>query len=217
MNTGAKVAVLFIVLNALAWPESAGADCPHPPNQCPMFGGVEKNEDMKSADEAFIKKTEELGISREDGAKFSIKLGWKYFLNADYASAMQRFNQAWLLDPSNGDVYHGMAAVVAERDKDVDSADALFQDSLTSSFHSPDVYADYGYFLIRSGRPEKAEDVLRDAIEVHPNAQNLRYNLAIALLVQGRNDEACNAGHDARQAGDQVEDGFLSEACGAQQ
>ncbi|MEQ9490345.1 MAG: tetratricopeptide repeat protein [Alphaproteobacteria bacterium] len=217
MRFGAKIAVLVVVVNALALPATARAECPHPPNECPMFGGIEKNEDMKRADETFIEKTDELGLSREEGAKVSIKLGWKYFLRADYASAMKRFNQAWVLDPSNGDIYHGMAAVVAERDKDVDAADALFQESLNSSFHSPGVLADYGYFLIRSGRPQNAENMLRDAIENHPDAQNLRYNLAIALLVQGKNEQACRAGRDAREAGDQVEDGFLTEACGAQQ
>ncbi len=217
MRVGTKIAVLVVVLNALAFPATAWAECPHPPNECPMLGGIEKDEDMKAADETFIEKTEELGLSREEGAKVSIQLGWKYFLNADYASAMKRFNQAWILDPSNGDIYHGMAAVVAERDKDVDAAELLFQKSLDSSFHSPGVLADYGYFLIRSGRSQKAEDVLRDAIEDHPNVPNLRYNLAIALLVQGKNEQACNAGRDAREAGDQVEDGFLAEACSTQQ
>ncbi len=38
---------------------------PLPVNQLPMYGGVEKTEAMKAADDAFVAKTAEMGYTKE--------------------------------------------------------------------------------------------------------------------------------------------------------
>src|SRR2546428_13216482 len=80
---------------------SALAD-PLPLNQLPMYGGREKTEEMKKADGKLLDTIQKLGLSREEGAKKAVESGWGFFDNTDLATAMKRFNQAWLLDPENG-------------------------------------------------------------------------------------------------------------------
>ena len=41
--------------------------------------------------------------------------GWKYYESGDYATAMRRFNQAWLLDSDNAEAYWGMGLVIGQR------------------------------------------------------------------------------------------------------
>jgi len=216
MIVAARLAALsaFVCALVLLAPGIAFADCAYSPNLCPMYGGIEKTDEMIAADEAFIAKTEEMGLSHREGAEISIALGWKYFLRGDPNTGMSRFNQAWILDPENGDIYHGMAAIVADRDRDIAASEALFQKAMALPRHSPVVYADYGYFLIQAGKADEAATFLQGKITEFPGQLNLRYNRAIALLVQGKKEQACEAGREAKQAGDPVQDGFLVDACG---
>ncbi len=60
-------------------------------NEQPMYG----NEVIKEAG------------SRKAALKRTIKLAWHYFYdNNDPATAMKRFNQAWLLDPNSDEVFY---------------------------------------------------------------------------------------------------------------
>jgi Tfp pilus assembly protein PilF len=86
-----------------------------PINQLPMYGGGAKSDAMKKADEALISSIEKRGISRKEAAKSSIRLAWGYWQKQDVATAMSRFNQAWMLDPENGNSYYGFALVTAVR------------------------------------------------------------------------------------------------------
>ncbi|MDP2878931.1 MAG: hypothetical protein Q8N74_05320 [Sulfuricella sp.] len=80
---------------------------PLPINQLPMYGEREKTAEMKSADAAFVVSLQKQGLSREEGAKQVIQSGWSYWAKRDMATAMARFNQAWLLDPENGNKTRG--------------------------------------------------------------------------------------------------------------
>lgn len=72
----------------------------------PKFGNFAKNEDEISADKAFIEKaTEEYG-SREKASEAMVMAGYQA-LKKDPREAMINFNQAYLLDSSNADIYWG--------------------------------------------------------------------------------------------------------------
>ncbi len=42
-------------------------------------------------------------------------IGWEYFYESDYETSMKRFNQAWLLDSLNADVYWGFGNLLGTR------------------------------------------------------------------------------------------------------
>lgn len=43
------------------------------------------------------------------------ELGWKYFYNEDHATAIKRFNQAWMLDRNNFQAYWGFGLIMGAR------------------------------------------------------------------------------------------------------
>src|ERR1041385_6444292 len=112
-----------------------------PNNEQPMFGGQPKTPEMVAADEAFIAAVAKRGFTRAQGSDKSVQLGWQYFFDKhDIATAMKRFNQAWLLDPDNGDAFHGFAVLVMERDHDAAQADALFREGVAKPRQKPGIY-----------------------------------------------------------------------------
>jgi hypothetical protein len=98
----------------------------YPFNEQPMFGGQPKTPEMLAADQQFFAATAKFGYTPAQGSDKSVQLGWQYFFQKhDVPTAMKRFNQAWLLDPDNGDAFHGFAVLVMSRDHDATQADAL--------------------------------------------------------------------------------------------
>lgn len=181
-----RLALVFLTLPFLA------AASPYPVNEQPMFGGQPKTPEMQAADRQFLAGVEKLGYSRAQGSDKEVALGWQYFFQRhDTATAMKRFNQAWLLDPDNGDAFHGFAVLVMSRDHDVAEADALFQQGIAKSRQSPGIYLDYGRFLLTAGRPAEAVPQLRKALtfsNMGPDAEAL---LTLALAGSGDRPAAC--------------------------
>ena len=163
-----------------------------PLNEQPMFGNQPKTPDMVAADETFLAAVAKRGFTRAQGSDKSVQLGWQYFFDRkDTATAMKRFNQAWLLDPDNGDAFHGFAVLVMARDHDAAQADSLFQQGLAKPRQSPGIYLDHGRFLLTVNRPADAIAPLRHAIAVPnmgPDAQAL---LTLALYQSGDVAAAC--------------------------
>lgn len=79
-------------------------------------------EEIKSNEELISAAIQKSG-SREEAAKRAIKIGWQYyFYKNDPKTAMKRFNQAWLLDPSNAEVYYGFGFLMAVQRKTSEAA-----------------------------------------------------------------------------------------------
>jgi Tfp pilus assembly protein PilF len=165
-----------------------------PLNEQPMFGGQPKNAAMLAADQKFLDDSAKFG-SRAEVSDRSVAVGWQYFSQRhDIATAMKRFNQAWLLDPDNGDAFHGFAIVVMERDHDEKAADELFRQGIAKPRQSPGIWLDYGRFLVMTRRPADAITPLRKAVSfpnIGPDAQAL---LAMALFQSGDAAGACTEG-----------------------
>jgi Tfp pilus assembly protein PilF len=163
-----------------------------PLNEQPMYGNQPKTTEMQAADDQFIANAAKLGYNRVQASDKSVQLGWQYFSQRhDIATAMKRFNQAWLADPDNGDAFHGFAILVMERDHDATQADDLFQKGIAKPRQSPGIWLDYGRFLLSTSKPAAAVPVLRKALtfsDMGPDAQAL---LTIALYSSGDVAAAC--------------------------
>lgn len=173
------------------WLNSGGAQG-HPPNQVPMYGGVRKNQAMIDSDQAFLAKARELAASDAEAVEMSIVLGFRYFAKRDMATAMKRFNQAWLIDPDRGDIYHGFALVLIERDRDYANAERFLKIATGIQNTGPRAFADYGRFLIVQRRYADAVPMLRTAREKGPELQQVYTWLALALMRTGETAEACS-------------------------
>lgn len=163
-----------------------------PLNEQPMYGNQPRTPEMLAADEALIAAAPKYGYTRPQASDHSVQLGWQYFFQKhDIATAMKRFNQAWLLDPDNGDSFHGFAILVMERDHDEKAADALFRQGIAKPRQSPGIWLDYGRFLVRTKRPADAIPPLRKAVsfpDMGPDAEAL---LTMALFENGDAAAAC--------------------------
>ena len=78
----------------------------------PMYGGKPR----EPADEQFIAAATKQAGSKEIASQQHVEFGWNYLHMRDPDTAMRRFNQAWLLNPQNADVFVGFGSVaIAKR------------------------------------------------------------------------------------------------------
>jgi Tfp pilus assembly protein PilF len=181
-----RFVVIFLALTGGALAAS------YPLNEQPMFARQSKTPAEQAADQKFFDSVAKLGYSRPQGSDKSVQLGWQYFFSKhDIATAMKRFNQAWLLDPDNGDAFHGFALLVMARDNDAAQADALFQQGLAKPRQSPGIYLDYGRFLLTVKRPADAIAPLRHAVAVPDMGPDAEALLTLALYESGDVAAAC--------------------------
>jgi len=83
-----------------------------------MYGNIPGTPQQKECDEELIQSTVKQFGSRKAAGEAAIQLAWEYYNNKhDPKTAMKRFNQAWLLDPSNADAYYGFGFLVAGQGK----------------------------------------------------------------------------------------------------
>jgi tetratricopeptide (TPR) repeat protein len=97
--------------------------CAQPPEKCveginvlPKFGGVEKCKEQIETDKKFIAETDK-SMSRKQSTSYFAKQGWKYLYADKLDTAIMRFNQAWLLDSLNADVYWGFGNILGKQAK----------------------------------------------------------------------------------------------------
>ena len=174
------IAMALICTATLTVTASIAASGPY--NEMPMYDSQPRPPSVVEADERFFAAVAASGLTRPQGSDQMVALGWVYYSRKDYATAMKRFNQAWLLDPDNGDSFQGFALVVMERDGDVAQAGALFKQGFAKPRQSHRFFVGYGAFLLLANRPTEAVAPLQKAIafpDVEPEAQ------ALLTLAQG--------------------------------
>jgi Tfp pilus assembly protein PilF len=182
-------------------------------NEMPMYGGVRKTEQQKKADDVFIADILKAGYSRESGSRAVVQRGWAAFEKHDYRTAMNRFNQAWLLDPENGDVYHGFALVVHQRDNSFSEAEKYLRMALSKPKVGTNAFVDYGRFLWLQKRYDESLVQLRKALEKSPKAYNASSNISFVYYKKGDFVQACRWAKIAKENNDQLEPGYLEDMC----
>ena len=136
---------LIIAIAISSIPAMLGAGQRIPADLGPMYGGMERagNQEIKKGDDEFIAKvTEEFG-SRQDAAKAFVETAFSFYFRDDLSTAMRRFNQAWLIDPKNPEVYWGFASVQYDIGANC-SAMKMTVLALELGFSNPEFLADAG-------------------------------------------------------------------------
>ncbi|NLV23241.1 MAG: hypothetical protein GXY54_00480 [Deltaproteobacteria bacterium] len=203
---------VIAVIAALLTSNTAFADS-LPTNQLPMYGEREKTVQMKNADAALISAVEKQGLSRQEAAKRAVQTGWYYWAKRDLTTAMSRFNQAWLLDPENGNAYHGFALVTSDRGGAPSEVERLFQMAVSKPKVDPVAFVDYGRFLWTQKQLEKSLVQLNKALQLSATARNARSNISFVYYLKGDASNACTWAKEAQKNGDKLEKGFLEDMC----
>jgi tetratricopeptide (TPR) repeat protein len=112
-----SIVLLLSMLAGCATPASGPSSSRTPIDQVPMYGGMDRNAypDLKRADEQMIAGASAALGSRENASKAWVNRGFELYQKDDNAGAMRRFNQAWLLNPDNPEVYWGFAVVLNDQ------------------------------------------------------------------------------------------------------
>ncbi|MFN0044788.1 MAG: tetratricopeptide repeat protein [Alphaproteobacteria bacterium] len=198
---GAFACVLVAVLcAAFAGAASAQGRKPtssYPSNEQPMYGGVARTPAEQESDRKYIVDAT-VQASRALASDKVADLGFRDFFKGDLTAAIMRFNQAYLLEPENGDAYHGMAMVVYDRDDNQALAEQMFKIAIAKANTSIGAWADYGRLLLLAKRAREAVAIL-DAGLARPRAgnsnpegaANARALLALASADLGQFPRAC--------------------------
>lgn len=132
-----------------------------PIDQVPMYGGMDRQAvpELKKSDAAFIESTSSAFGGRERAAKRWIEQGFSFYFRDELEMAMRRFNQAWLLDPNNPEVYWGFGAVLHDRGLAFGSYDMDMR-AYRLGFRDPGFLADLG--RVAALRTVEAKDLSSD-------------------------------------------------------
>ena len=194
----------------------------YPSNELPMYGGKEKTSAQIAADVTFLRWVLDKGYTLKTGSRGSVKLGWKYHRKGDPATAMKRFNQAWLQDPENGDAFLGFAIVLAGRCDikkelglkcDLDEIEKMFQTAISKPGVGIMAFVDYGRFLWTVERYAESLAMSHRALAVDPDAPSARHHISFVHYKLGQYDEACKWGKLAEKHGDESEEGYVEDMC----
>jgi Tfp pilus assembly protein PilF len=140
--------------------------------------------------------------SRAEGARQMIKAGWTAWAKRDMATAMARFNQAWLLDPENGNAYHGFALVTAVRDGTPSDMESFFRMATSKPNVDAEAFVDYGKFLWMDKRLDASQAQLNKALQISATARNARSNMAFVHYLKNDFANACTWARKAEGNGD---------------
>ncbi|MGE8656968.1 MAG: hypothetical protein ACN6O8_09490 [Achromobacter sp.] len=188
-----------------------------------MYGGLDRSAPaVKAADDKLIADATHAFGSRANAARAWVEQGYRFYQANQLGMATRRFNQAWLMNPDNAEVYTGFAAVLHDQNR---FCDAMKMMETALSLKPPSfqgVYADAGRIAARcaaQGRglsgPERAAMIARsDALfrngeRVEPDKAYLYNAWASAYYWNGQYADAWAMVSKARQAGGRGNAKFL--------
>ncbi len=188
---------------------------PAPPAiEMPMYGSSPaKPRKPSEKDMAFIQSLEKSGKTREAVAKEVIRTAWEEYARTDYKLAIRKFNQAWLLDPENGDAYHGFALISTVRDKNAEEAEKFFRLALSKPGVSASAYVSYGRFLWIVDRLDESLVTLQKSLSVSSTARDARLHIARVYYKKKDFGKACEWARLARDNNDDLPPDFLEDMC----
>ena len=219
MNITSRIATLQrIALAALVLGMSGCATGPSGPriDNVPMYGqpATPRPEELRQADDDFIKKAAAgFGGSRENASKAWSDEGNKFLsdLNADYA--MRRYNQSWLLNPSNYQPYWGFARVMVQTNRfneaieHFETAKKLCDDN----FQKVALLSDTGVAYSFARKFEVANANFQASTTLDPKYATAWLRWSQSLYREGNDVEAWSKLKQVRSLGGNIPEAFLRD------
>lgn len=162
----------------------------------PEYGHAVKTAGQIEADNEFIKEE----LAKEKNPRIAsdncIKRGFDYLYKGEIKTAMYRFNQAWLLDSKNENVYWGFGTVYFYFN-DPQEALTEFNKGLAINPNSDNILTDiatisYIEYYKTSDKTKlvKALELLKKSYSVNKKNQNTLFKLSVCYFL---NDDCANA------------------------
>lgn len=180
----------------------------------PKYGYATKTETQKKADEEFIDEVLKKDTTNRKASDHLIQLGFKY-LQSDVKTAMYRFNQAFLLDSTNTDIYWGFGDVYLTLG-DFEKAKQQYLAGLSINPKSTHLLTDYGTYFITQYyffQPlneknallnlDSAISIMSQSYELDPTDQNTLFKLSLCYLFKKDCTNAWNFYYKCKKLGGQ--------------
>jgi tetratricopeptide (TPR) repeat protein len=149
-------------------------DCPQGINKLPMYGNQKKCEEQIKYDNDFLAECGKTFENRKIASKYHVERAWDYFYKNQLDTAMMRFNQAWLLDSLNADVYWGFGNILGIQ-SDFKSSIMFFEKSIQLNPDNSKVWqsisTSYGQQFFQTkdiGLLNKTIECLKKSLELDP-------------------------------------------------
>jgi tetratricopeptide (TPR) repeat protein len=167
----------------------------------PKYGHAQKTEAQKKSDQEFIETVLKKDSTHRKASDHLISLGFQY-LYQDIKTSMYRFNQAYLLDSTNTDIYWGFGGVYMTLG-DFAKAEKQYVEGLAINPNNTHLLTDYGtYFMAQyyGLQPidekgaltnlESAITYMVKSYQLDPTDQNTTFKLSICYWNKGDCDNA---------------------------
>jgi tetratricopeptide (TPR) repeat protein len=200
--------------------------CTTPPSgpridNLPMYGqpGIPRPAFLKKADADFILKASSgFGGDRKVASKAWAEQAARFLAQRNLDYAMRRYNQAWLLDEANYEVYWGFGRVMVESDHFEDGIRFTKQaiELCRDDVQLPAVYSDlgvaYSYFADtmphersseRSAAFAAANEAFTKSVDLDPKYGNAWRRWSISLAMERKYSEAAEKAKHAKELGAQ--------------
>lgn len=114
--------------------------------QLPMYGGEDRsqNPEFIAQDNKLIAKATRTFGTREHASEGYVEHGFNHYSNNEFEQSMNRFNQAWLLNPENPYPYLGFALLMNKEEQPCE-AYKMFKLANEKGLNESGFLADYAY------------------------------------------------------------------------
>ena len=174
------------------WQEEAKTDI----RLLPEYGNVTKSKEQVEDDEELIKASLKADTTHRKASDHLVRLGFTYLSRGDLKTAMYRFNQGYLLDPKNENIYWGYGAIYGSFN-DYQTAIVQYDKGLSINPRSSVILTDKAtlYFVGFQQdndhvKLDTAIDLLKKSYVIDANNTNTTYKLSICYFL---NKDCTNA------------------------
>jgi Tfp pilus assembly protein PilF len=215
----ALAAIFFLFFSA-----SLRAEEKIPIDQVPMYGGMDRSTipELKAADEKLIADTTNHYGTREKASTAFVNNGFAYYQRDDLANAMRRFNQAWLLNPQNPEVYAGFGSVLHDKGRNCEAMQMMEKAIALNPPTFQGIYPDAARIITLCAVSDKdlsaeaklkllerSESLYKKAEEIEPNKRYVYGSWATAYYWRGQYSDAWAMVTKERAAGGKPNEKFL--------
>lgn len=195
MTTFIKYSFLLIVVVLFINCEQE-SDCQENINTKPLFGNTKKCKEQIKADIKFIEESDEYYGDRKKAIQHQLEMAWDFYNKGDLDSATIRFNQTWLLDSTNADLYWGLGSILGQKQEFNESV-IFFEKSLSLNPNNSKVLegvaSSYGQLFFNSKditQLNKSIDYLKKSLKLDSKNARIYGQLTAAYSYFTQKDSA---------------------------
>ena len=185
------------------WQQEAKSDT----RLLPEYGNVKKTKEQVGSDEELINIALKADTTHRKASDHFVRLGFTYLGRGDIKTAMYRFNQAYLLDPKNENIYWGYGAIYGSFN-DYETAVVQYDKGLSINPRSAVILTDKAttYFVRFQQDHDKVKldtaiDLLHKSYSVDANNANTTYKLSICYFLSNDCTNAWKFYNECKKSG----------------